>query len=465
MNKPKFRLEKDSLGEIPVPIDAYYQAQTQRAVENFPISGITLNIPMIKALAIIKKTAAFINTELELIPADISKYIIIACDEIINGKFDDQFPVDIFQTGSGTSSNMNINEVIASRASELSGQKIHPNDHINFGQSSNDVFPTAVRLASMTQVQEKLLPAMQILQTSFINQAKKNSDVVKLGRTHLMDATPVTFGQVFDGYARQIALGMDRIQNTLLRVAELPQGGTAVGTGINTHGKFASLFAQKISQITGLKFIESINHFESQACIDAPAELSAMLKVFACSLMKIANDLRWMNSGPMGGLAEISLKQLQPGSSIMPGKVNPIIEESICMVCAQVIGHDAAITVAAQSGNFELNTMYPLLAHNLLDSIELLTNSCINFAKRSIDQLQINKKKCLDLINKSPILATTLNPLLGYELTAKIVQKALKENRPVKEVAKELSTLSDQVLDKLLDPIAMTQGGIIQENF
>ncbi|MBF0227081.1 MAG: class II fumarate hydratase [Desulfobacterales bacterium] len=457
----KFRIEKDSLGEVKVPIDALYGAQTMRAVENFPISGIKFSRPFIKAIGFIKKTSAKVNERLDLIPSDVSKYIRLACDDIISGKLDDQFPLDIYQTGSGTSTNMNANEVIANIANKIANDstKIHPNDHVNFGQSSNDVIPTAIRIAAYLEAKQHLIPALEYAKAAFITKGQELSDIVKTGRTHLMDAMPVTFGQVFSGYARQLELGIERINSALTRLSELPQGGTAVGTGINTHPDFPKMFAEEISDLTNEKFIESLNHFEAQSTVDAPVELSSILKTIAVSLLKIVNDIRWMNSGPNCGLGEIKLFALQPGSSIMPGKVNPVIEESTAMVCAQVIGYDSSVSIAGLSGNFELNVMLPLVAHCILESIKILGNALRNLADRSILKLIVRKEHIKSLIDKNPILVTSLNPIIGYDAAAKIAKRAFAENRSLKEVAKEMSDISEEELEKALDPIGMTKGG------
>jgi len=461
MNNTNYRIETDSMGEVKVPKDALYGAQTQRAYENFPISGIPFSSAFIRAVAHIKKSAALANCELGLLSKDIAQAISAAAQEIIDGQHHEEFVIDIFQTGSGTSTNMIANEVIATRSNEISKHelKIHPNDHVNYGQSSNDVIPTAIRVATSLEVHQSLLPALNTLRTAFLDKGNEYSDVVKTGRTHLMDAMPVTIAQEFGGYARQIELGIVRVQSALERMYELPQGGTAVGTGINTHADFGTRFANIISKATQLNFTEAKNHFEAQATVDAPLELSGQLKTLAAGLMKISNDLRWMNSGPNGGLGEVQLAALQPGSSIMPGKVNPVVEESVAMVCAQVMGNDTTITIAAQSGNFELNVMLPVVAHNLLQSIDILANAAQNLAQRSVSQLQVRKQNIAEMLGKNPVLITALNPIIGYDLAAKIAKKAFAENRPVKEVAKEMTDLSDQELDAALDPIKMTQGG------
>ena len=457
-----YRIEKDSMGEVKVPADAYYGAQTQRAFENFPISKIRFSSDFISALGRIKKAAAVVNNDLELLDKNISDAIQKAAKEVIENKFDDDFVLDIFQTGSGTSTNMNANEIIAKRANELkSGTDvtIHPNDHINFGQSSNDVIPTAIRISAALSVREKLIPALQDLKKALLDKGEELKDVVKTGRTHLMDAMPVTIQQEFGGYARQVELGIERLETALERIQELPQGGTAVGTGINTHSEFGKRFASAMSEDTGLEFVEAENHFEAQATVDAPVELSGQLKTLAVGLMKIGNDFRWMNSGPNSGIGELQLKALQPGSSIMPGKVNPVIEESLTMVCAQVIGNDAAVTIGGQSGNFELNVMLPLVSHNLLQSIEILANAADNFAEKSVRGLNANKERIEQMVGKNPILVTALNPLIGYDKAAKIAKTAFAENRAVLDVAREMTDLSEEDLKKALDPINMTKGG------
>lgn len=463
-----YRIEKDSMGEIKVPADAYYGAQTQRAVNNFPISGFIFPEQFIQALGYIKKTAATVNNDLGKLDKDIAKYVIAASEEVIDGKFDDHFPIDIYQTGSGTSTNMNANEVISKRANELAKKdskddiKIHPNDHVNYGQSSNDVIPTAIRISAYLMAQNKLIPSLNHLKETFLKRGDELKDIVKTGRTHLMDAMPVTFGQVFGGYARQMQLGVDRVDSAMIRLGELPQGGTAVGTGLNTHPEFGKKFAAQISEFTGGKFKETENHFEAQGTVDTLVELSGQLKTIAVSLMKIANDLRWMNSGPNSGLSEITLPALQPGSSIMPGKINPVIEESVTMVAAQVIGNDSAITIGGQAGNFELNVMLPVVALNLLQSLKLLANVSKNMADKSIANLTVNTGKIKDKLEKNPILVTALNPIIGYEKGAKIAKKAFAEGRALKEVAKEMTDLSDEELNDALDPIKMTRGGFTE---
>ncbi|MDP6655157.1 MAG: class II fumarate hydratase [SAR324 cluster bacterium] len=460
----EYRIEKDSMGEVRVPADALYGAQTQRAVDNFPVSGICISRSLIHSLGVIKQAAAKVNAELGNIPQDVAHAIQLAAQEVIDGKLDNHFPIDIYQTGSGTSSNMNTNEVIARRAMQLVEElsvKVHPNDHINFGQSSNDTFPTAIRIAGYIEAKNDLVPSLKYMRETFLKKGSEYSHVVKTGRTHLMDAMPVTFEQEFGGYARQIEVGIKRIETALSNMAELPMGGTAVGTGINTHPKFAAKFAAEVSRLTGESFREAENHFEAQSTVDAPVELGAQLKTLAVSLLKIVNDLRWMNSGPNGGLGEIQLAALQPGSSIMPGKVNPVIEESMAMVCAQVIGYDASISVGGLSGNFELNVMLPMVAHSLLEAIRLLANASRNLADRSVSRIVVREDHINSLTGKNPILVTTLNPLIGYDLAAKIAKKAFTENRPLKAVALEMCDLSEEELDKALDPSKMTRGGFV----
>ena len=461
-----YRIETDSMGEIKVPKDAYYGAQTQRAVDNFPVSGIRFSRGFIEALGLVKKNAAKVNADLGELDEGVIKAIQKAATEVAEGKFDEDFPIDIFQTGSGTSTNMNANEIIAKRANELKGTdidtKIHPNDHVNYGQSSNDVIPTSIRVAAILAVENNLVPALEHLQKAFKEKGKEFADVVKTGRTHLMDAMPVTIKQEFDGYARQLELGVERLESALERVTELPQGGTAVGTGLNTNPKFGEEMAKALSEEVDADLSEAQNHFEAQATVDAPVELSSQLKTIATGLMKVGNDLRWMNSGPNSGIGEIHLEALQPGSSIMPGKINPVIEESITMVCAQVIGNDSAITVAGQSGNFELNVMLPVVAHNLLESINILGNAVRNLADRSVSRLSVNEERVADMVGRNPVLVTALNPLIGYDKAAKIAKKAFAESRPVKEVAREMTDLSDEELDQALDPIKMTKGGFME---
>ena len=449
-----YRIEKDSMGDIKVPVDALYGAQTQRANDNFPISGIRFNRDFIEALGYVKKAAALANNSLGLIDDDKAEAIQSAAQEVIDGEHDRQFVIDIFQTGSGTSSNMNANEVISHIANvEKEGDaRIHPNDHVNFGQSSNDVIPTAIRISAVLAATKNLIPALNHLKDTFLSKGAEYAHVVKTGRTHLMDAMPVTVEQEFGGYARQLELGIARVESALERVRELPQGGTAVGTGINTHGEFGSRFAEQVSNLTGESFREAENHFEAQATVDAPVELSAQLKTIAVSMMKMSNDLRWMNSGPNSSLGEIQLAALQPGSSIMPGKVNPVIEESVNMVCAQVVGNDAAVTVGGLNGNFELNVMLPVVAHNLLQSINILASAARNFADRSVSKLVVREDVIADKVGKNPILVTALNPIIGYDLAAKIAKKAHKEGTTLREAAIDLGLLTNEQFDEWVVP-------------
>jgi fumarate hydratase class II len=452
----EFRTEKDSLGEIQVPKDALYAAQTQRAVENFPISGIPIPRAMIKALGLIKQKAAEVNLDLGVLDEKKSKAIQKAAQEVIDGKHDDQFPIDIFQTGSGTSSNMNSNEVIANLATQYAGEKVHPNDHVNMGQSSNDVIPTAIHVSAYMETEEVLIPGLEHLLTTIEKKAATYEKVVKTGRTHLMDAMPVRISQEMSGWASQVRHGVDRLRASLPRVAELAQGGTAVGTGINAHPEFADRFAKKLSGSTGYPFKKSANFFESLATQDAIVELSGQLKTVAVSMMKIANDLRWMNSGPIAGIGEIALPALQPGSSIMPGKINPVIPEAITMLSAQVMGADVAINIGGQAGVFQLNVMLPMIAHNLLQSIKCLGNGAKVLADKAIEGFVLNEDKVVNLVDKNPILVTALNPIIGYDLGAKIAKTAYAEGRTLKEVALEMTDLSEEELDKVLDPLKLT---------
>lgn len=458
------RTVKDSMGEMQVPANALYAAQTQRAFENFPISGIRFGRSFIHALGLIKYAAAKVNAELGMIETPTAEVIREAAQEVMDGKWDAEFVIDIFQTGSGTSSNMNTNEVVATRATQIAKEKgldlvVHPNDHVNFGQSSNDVIPTAIRIAAALSATNDLIPALKHLADAFDKKGNEYVHVVKTGRTHLMDAMPITIQQQFGGYSRQLHLAVERVTDALKRLVELPQGGTAVGTGINTHPDFGKKFAQAVSDKTGLSFVEAINHFEAQATVDAPVELSAQLKTIAVSMMKMSNDLRWMNSGPNSGIGEIQLAALQPGSSIMPGKVNPVIEEATNMVCAQVIGNDAAITIGGLNGNFELNVMLPVVAHNLLESINLLANNSRNFADRSVSRLIVREDKIKEKLMKNPILVTALNRVIGYDLAAKIAKTAFAEERSLIDVALEMTDLSKEELERILDPMKMTKGG------
>ncbi len=462
MSEQEFRVERDSMGEVRVPADALYGAQTQRAVENFPISDLRLPRSMIRALGMIKAAAAAVNEDLGLMDAEMSAAIQEAALAVAEGRYDAHFPLDIFQTGSGTSSNMNANEVIAMLASSRLGAKVHPNDHVNMGQSSNDVIPTAIHVAAYLQVTESLIPALRHLQTALKNKAAEVDHVVTTGRTHLMDAMPVRLGQELGGWASQVGHGIERVEAALPRLAELAQGATAVGTGINAHPEFGARIAAKLAEMTGCGFVTSSNYFESLSAQDAAVELSGQLKTVAASLMKIANDLRWMNSGPIAGFAEIVLPALQPGSSIMPGKINPVIPEAVTMVCAQVIGNDVTITIGGQSGSFQLNVMLPVIAYNLIQSIDLLASASRVLADKAVQGFTVNEEHIAGLVGRNPILVTALNPVIGYELGAKIAKTAYAQGRSLKEVALEMTDLSAEELDRLLNPRQLTEGGIQQ---
>lgn len=456
----KYRIEEDSMGQLKVPSDALWAAQTQRAVENFPISGLTMPREFIRALGLIKGAAASVNHNLGLLDNDKAQAIMSAAAKVASGEVDAHFPIDVFQTGSGTSSNMNCNEVIGHLANQAKDLGVHPNDHVNMGQSSNDVIPTAIQVSACLTVTEQLIPALKYLKNAVDERAAELDEVVKTGRTHLMDAMPVTFGQELGGWSAQIGSGIKRLKQALKQMRKLPQGGSAVGTGINAHEEFGPRIAEVLTETTLCRFKSSGNYFEGISSQDAAVELSGQLKTIACSLMKIANDLRWMNSGPLAGLGEIELPSLQPGSSIMPGKVNPVIPEATCMVCAQVIGNDATITVAGQSGNFQLNVMLPVVAYNLLQSIELLSNVSRVLADSAIKGFVVKPDHINKALERNPILVTALNPVIGYEKGAATAKQAYKEGRPIKEVAKETTGLSEEDLDRLLDPLALTTGGI-----
>ena len=457
MSDKKYRIEHDSMGELKVPEDALWGAQTQRAVENFPISGLTMPRPFIAALGLVKWAAAGANAELGLLSNGIAIAIQKAALEVAAGKHDAHFPIDVFQTGSGTSSNMNANEVIAHLAGD---DDVHPNDHVNMSQSSNDVIPTCVHVSAAIAIHDTLLPALRHLSKTLADKSAETGEVVKTGRTHLMDAMPVTIGQELDGWRSQIEHAIERLRDTMKRLSALAQGGTAVGTGINAHPKFGDKVAVLLSEQTGVAFTSATNKFESLSSQDAAVETSGQLRVLAVSLTKIANDLRWMNSGPLAGIGEIELPALQPGSSIMPGKVNPVIPEAVAMVGAQVIGNDVTIAMAGQSGNFQLNVMLPVVAYNLLQSIELLANASTCLADSAIAGFTVNVDNINRALDRNPILVTALNPVIGYEKGAAVAKKAYKEGRPVKEVAKEMTDLTDEELDRLLDPAALTEGGI-----
>lgn len=453
------RIEHDSLGEVRVPVDALWQAQTQRAVENFPISGVRVAPELIRALVEIKRAAAQANARLGHVETAITDAIVAAADEVLAGDHRDQFPIDVFQTGSGTSTNMNVNEVLATIAT-LAGVPAHPNDHVNAGQSSNDVFPSAIRIAATDGVVHRLIPALELLARSLRSAQERFAEVVKAGRTHLMDAVPVTLGQEMSGYARAIELGVDRLRATLARVGELPLGGTAVGTGLNAPEGFAGEVIGLIATRLDLPLVEAQDHFESQGAQDALVEVSSACRVVAISLNKIASDLRWMSSGPAAGLAEIHLPDLQPGSSIMPGKVNPVLPEATHQVVAQVFGNDAAVAFAGAAGNFELNVMLPVMARNLLESITLLSNVSVLLADRCIDGITANVQRCRRFAESSSAIVTSLVPLIGYEAAAEVAKEAVASGRTIREVTIERGLVDDlDALDRALDVLAMTRGG------
>lgn len=457
-----YRIEHDSMGEVRVPAEAKWQAQTQRAVENFPISGLRIERSLIAALGLIKGAAARVNARLRVIDAKMGAAIAEAAAEVAAGKWDDQFPVDVFQTGSGTSSNMNANEVIATLASEKLGAPVHPNDHVNASQSSNDVFPSAIHVAAAIGITRDLIPALSHLARSLRRKQRQFAKVVKAGRTHLMDATPVTLGQEFGGYAQQVENGIERLQACLPRVQELPLGGTAVGTGINAPKRFASGVIAILREETGIAFTEARDHFEAQGARDALVECSGMLRTIAVSLNKIANDIRWMGSGPRTGLREIRIPDLQPGSSIMPGKVNPVVPEAVCQVVAQVVGNDAAVAWGGAAGNFELNVMLPVIARNLLESIRLLASVSRVFADRCIDGIEANVEVLKAYAESSPSIGTSLNPYIGYEKAAEVIKESTRTGRSIRELVLERGWMTDAELDRALDTLSMTKGGIIK---
>ena len=461
-----YRTERDSLGEIQVPADAYWGAQTQRAVENFPISNVTFGRRFIRALGVVKKAAAETNRDLDLLEADKAECIIEAADEVIAGEHDDQFPIDVFQTGSGTSSNMNANEVISNRATERYGgeigtREIHPNDHVNYGQSSNDVIPTAMHVASLEAVERDLLPALSALRDELEAKETEFDDVVKTGRTHLQDATPVTLGQEFGGYRTQVEKGIERVRSTREHLSELALGGTATGTGLNTHSEFPTLAAEYISEETDIDFREADNHFEAQAAHDAMSEAHGALRTVAGSLNKIANDLRLLASGPRNGLGEIEQPENQPGSSIMPGKINPVVAEAVNQVHKQVVGNDAAVNAGAAEGQIDLNLYKPVLAHNFLQSAQLLATSSEVFADKFVRKLEANEQHCEERVEQSMALATALNPAIGYDRASEVAKAALKEGKSVREVAIEKGYLGEEEADEVLDPRKMTERVIL----
>ncbi len=462
MSTNEYRTEKDSMGEFQVPSNAYYGANTMRAVLNFPISDLRFSRSFINAIATIKKTAAQVNMELGLLDSDLGNAITQAAQEVAEGKFDNQFVVDIFQTGSGTSTNMNTNEVISNRAIEILGGKlgsrtpVHPNDHVNTGQSSNDVIPTAIHLAALISISKNLIPSLEILLNSLNNKSQEFMAIVKTGRTHLQDATPIRLGQEFLGYAGQIERAILRSENAITELSEVALGGTAVGTGVNTHPKFSSKVCEKLSEDLQIPITETTNHFQAQSTLDNIVDASGSMKTIAVSLMKISNDIRWMGSGPRGGFGEIELPEVQPGSSIMPGKVNPVIPESVCQVAAQVIGNDMSVAVAGQSGNFEINVMMPVAAYNLLQSIDLLANASKNLAVQCVDGLKATNKGP-EMVENGLAIVTTLVPHIGYDASASLAHKAQETGEPIKTVAIRETDIPEEELDKILDPESMTE--------
>jgi fumarate hydratase class II len=466
MTDDDYRTERDSLGEMQVPSDAYWGAQTQRAVENFPISGITFGRRFVRALGIVKKAATQANDDLGLIPEDKAECIVEAADEVIAGDHDDQFPVDVFQTGSGTSSNMNANEVIANRATEIYGgdigsREIHPNDHVNFGQSSNDVIPTAMHVASMEAVEKDLIPALTTLRDELEAKEDEFEDVVKTGRTHLQDATPVTLGQEFGGYRTQVEKGIERAKNSRDFLCELALGGTATGTGLNTHPDFPEKAAQYISDETELAFREADNHFEAQSAHDAMNDAHGNLRTIAGSLNKIANDLRLLASGPRNGLGEIDQPENQPGSSIMPGKINPVVAEAVNQVHKQVVGNDAAVAAGAAEGQIDLNLYKPVCAHNFVQSAQMLANASETFAEKFVHKLEADREHCEERVQQSMALATALNPAIGYDRASEVAKEAMKSGRTIREVVLEKGYLDEDEVDDVLDPAKMTERGIL----
>jgi len=462
----EYRTERDSLGTVEVPADAYWGAQTQRAVENFPISGERFGRRFVYALGVVKKAAAEANRDLDLLDAETAAAIVTACEEVIDGEHDDQFPVDVFQTGSGTSTNMNANEVIANRASEITGAEVgtravHPNDHVNFGQSSNDVIPTTTHVAALDAVENDVLPALATLRDALADAEQRFDDVVKTGRTHLQDATPIRLGQEFSGYRTQVERGIERVRDTREHLGELALGGTAVGTGLNTHEEFPGLAAAYVAQETGLDVREADNHFEAQAAHDAMGEAHGALRTVAGSMHKIANDLRLLASGPRNGLGEIEQPENQPGSSIMPGKVNPVVAEAVNQVYAQVVGNDAAVSTGAASGQLELNLYKPVIAHNFLRSATLVANSAETFADRFVDELEANREHCAAAVERSMAIATALNPAIGYDAASEVAKAALAEDKTVQEVAVERGHLTAEEAERLLDPERLTHRGLL----
>src|SRR5712692_2915873 len=465
MTGGRTRMEKDSMGEMSIPESVLYGASTQRAVLSFPVSGYRFSRPFIRALGLIKWAAAQANHDLGLLDAERSALIVQAAEEVADGKLDDHFPLDIFQTGSGTSTNTNANEVIANRCAQLAGKPIgsrelvHPNDHVNMGQSSNDVIPSAIHVSGAEQLKNCLWPALEKLQEALEAKTKEFWDIIKIGRTHLMDATPVRLGQEFSGYAQQIAYGKERTEKAIAILRELALGGTAVGTGLNRHVDFPAKVMRHLEQRTGIAFYEAKNHFEAQGGKDAVVEASGQLKTIAVSLFKIANDIRWLGSGPRCGIGEIQLPATQPGSSIMPGKVNPVMCESMMMVCAQVIGNDAAITWSGANGNFELNVMMPVMAHDLLESIRLLANVVDAFWEKCVRGIVANKERCRELVELSMAIVTSLVPKIGYDRAAEIAKESARTGKTVREICREKKVLPEKELNRALDPISMTEPG------
>jgi fumarate hydratase class II len=460
MSGDGFRIEHDTMGEVRVPAGARWGAQTQRAVENFPVSGLTVEAGLIHALGAIKAAAAEVNGSLGVLPADVAEAIASAASEVAEGRWDGEFPIDVYQTGSGTSTNMNANEVITSLASERLGRPVHPNDEVNASQSSNDVFPSAIHVAAAVSVRHRLLPALEHLAVALSTQAEANAEVVKAGRTHLMDATPVTLGQELGGYAAQVRQAWARLADAALRVGELPLGGTATGTGLNAPPGFAAAVIEKVGERLDVELFEAADHFAAQGARDSLVSLSGELRALAAALLKIANDLRWMASGPRTGLAEIRLPDLQPGSSIMPGKVNPVIPEAVSQVVAQVYGNDAAVAFAGSQGNFELNVYLPVMARNLLESIRLLTNVSTLFADRCIAGLEADVERCRTYAEATPQAATALNPVLGYERVAELVKEAAKTGKSIRTLVVEHGLLPDDAVDAALDLLKLTRGGV-----
>jgi fumarate hydratase class II len=456
----EFRTEHDSMGELQVPAGALWGAQTQRAVENFPVSGLTMPREFIRSLGLIKQAAAMANVELGLLDEAKATAIINASRTVASGEVDGHFPIDVFQTGSGTSSNMNANEVIAQLANQDSDTLVHPNDDVNMGQSSNDVIPTAIQVSAAIVASRQLIPSLLHLAETLDIKAEELDSVVKTGRTHLMDAMPITFGQELGGWSKQIRSNIKRIKSALKRMRKLPQGGTAVGTGINAHPEFGPRVCAALEKLSGVKFRASDNYFEGISSQDAAVEMSGQLKTLACSLMKIANDLRLMNSGPLAGIGEIELPALQPGSSIMPGKVNPVIPEAVCMVSAQVIGNDSTMTIAGQSGLFQLNVMLPVVAFNLLQSLQILSNASNLLADKAISGFAVHQEQLGKALKRNPILVTALNPVIGYELGAAIAKETYKQGKPIRKVALKMTSLTEEEIDRLLDPLELTRGGI-----